>query len=682
VAKIIVLCGIKKQNTRFEIKYRLFKQNHLICKTIFLTYMCGISAIILKTKAHQHLKKNAMIMAEALKHRGPDSEGYMVYTEGNCYPLYGEKTQKNCIQNALPFSAQQSIQDVDLSNSQFILSHKRLSIIDLSPSGHQPMCDHQKQIWITYNGELYNYIELRADLKRLGHTFHTQSDTEVIIEAYKEWGSQCLERLNGMFAFILFDKGKETFLISRDITGVKPLYYYENQDAICFASEQKALLKIVGINKTLDEDSIYKHLLYNFQGSDIDGKENTFFKYIKSIPKSQALSYKLRTNEKQWYRYFDPSPFLNSSQHLNTDDLEDKVFEGIKQSVNKRLRSDVDIAACLSGGLDSSTITAMMHHLKANDGKPLNLFTITFPNQKEDESVYAQAMAKHINGLWHPVQPNAIEFEKDINDLVYSQDTPIVNTSTYAQWRVIKAVKEYGFKVVMNGQGGDELFGGYPIHWLSYWNEIPWLQKIKEQSTPSFFVSPWQFEYKQRLKQALHKTWKKNYSNERHFNTQFINRTILAKEKHCYYYNTLNEHLLNDYFGFTLSNYLKYEDRCGMWHSVESRLPFADDKDLMQLLFNINGKVKLRQSLLKDLLRKSMSHILPELIIRRNDKKGLESPDSHFLPILKKDLKIHPVLTSYLSKKYIDQILKNQNIDASFQVKVLFFNKWLEIFIA
>ncbi len=644
--------------------------------------MCGITAIISKTKQGIADVNEIRALNNALKHRGPDSEGYLAFDSKDFYPMFGSDTLANCKNNALPFSSKAAVNEYR-TPAQFILGHRRLSIIDLSPSGHQPMCDQSQNYWITYNGELYNYLELKSELQLLGHQFITQSDTEVIIEAYKVWGEACVKKFNGMFAFVLFDKYKQQFFIARDITGVKPLYYYENNNAIYFASEQKALLKLQHLPKKADAKSVYYHLVFNKQGANENGEEFTFFENISAFPKGQYMIYDLLSGKRKTHQYFNIVEAINSTINTKSEkEIEALVLEKIEQAITLRLRSDVEVGVCLSGGIDSSVIACLINtiHLKNQTPLATQLFSIVFPNQKEDESIYAKAVVDQVRGHWHTYTPNVEKFNQDIEALVYSQDIPIINTSTYAQWSIMEQVKLKGLKVVMNGQGGDELFGGYPPHWLSYWNEISKTQKSKEQKETQFFISPKQYEWKQRIKQKQYSIWRTHFSNEKYLHPDF-KQQFKTEERNHFFYDNLNQHLRADYFGNTLSSYLKYEDRCGMWHSVESRLPFADDKELMVLMFAINGPLKLKNSVLKNLLRESTKRILPQIIYERRDKKGFESPNELFVKkIMPFSLPFNENLKSYLSKNYLQQMPNNQNIDASFLTKTAFFNKWMATF--
>jgi asparagine synthase (glutamine-hydrolysing) len=641
--------------------------------------MCGINAIISKTEKGLVDFTEILELNTALKHRGPDSEGFIAFHHNSIHTFFGKDTQATCINNSFHFSAKKPIAELN-EPSVFLFGHRRLSIIDLSPSGHQPMCDISKAYWITYNGELYNYLELKEELKSLGHTFITNSDTEVIIASYKVWGGDCVKKFNGMFAFILFDEIKKCFFIARDITGVKPLYYYENNEILYFSSEQKALLKINTLPKIANQKSIYKHLVFNKQGSDENGEELTFFENIFAFPKGHSMLYDLNNHKKKLVKYFNIHEEINNSiSKYSEKDIESLIFEKIKTAIEIRLRSDVEIGVCLSGGIDSSVISCMIDKIKQQPS-PTQLFTITFPNQKEDESIYAKAVVDKTNGRWRTYTPTKENFLKDIEDLVYSQDIPIISTSTYAQWCVMRLVKEHNIKVVLNGHGADELFGGYPPHWLSYWNEIDKRQKKEEQKNTVFFIDPKMYEWKQKIKQSQYKIWKTYLSNEKYLNQDFIQQ-FKNDEKELFYFDTLNQHLQTDYFGNTLSAYLKYEDRCGMWHSVESRLPFADDRELMTLMFSIQGKLKLKNSVLKNLLRESTKNILPNTVYNRRDKKGFESPNEAFLQqIMANDLNINKKIQSYLSTNYLEQIIKNQNVNTSFLTKAMFFNKWMGIF--
>ncbi|MFN6037895.1 MAG: asparagine synthase (glutamine-hydrolyzing), partial [Bacteroidota bacterium] len=379
----------------------------------------------------------------------------------------GKDTPENVRQNELHYTSAKRLTTNETGYS-FGFCHRRLSILDLSPRGHQPMCDAKQKIYITYNGEIYNYIEIREDLKKLGYHFTTETDTEVIINSYLAWGKDCLARFNGMWSFVIYDSVKNEFFASRDRFGVKPFYYYIDDENFCFASEQKAIVGLPFVKISLNHQAVYDYLVNHEMEYEPEG----FFKNVMELFPGKYLTYNISTHilrEDSYYaldfnRSFTP---FDQNQFVNAAETTIKLlFDAVKI----RLRSDVKVGACLSGGIDSSVIAGLMQQIYF-DKNSLEFFTACFPGTPVDESNWASQVVLN-GGKWNTVTPTSEELWKDLDDLVYSQDVPIWSSSTYAQFRVMKLAKESGVKVVLDGQGGDELFAGYYPYYLSYWNEL------------------------------------------------------------------------------------------------------------------------------------------------------------------------------------------------------------------
>ena len=577
--------------------------------------MCGIAGIIHKQK-EDSIKDSIFDMSQAIKHRGPDGEGFTFFSESIEIPAYSNDTPKvNIESNRFLFNPKKGLKDVS-SNYHMAFAHRRLSIIDLSESGHQPMCDMSSNYWITFNGEIFNYLELKAELKEKGHQFLTQTDTEVILAAYKEWGTNCLEKFNGMFALALYDKLKQEVFCARDRVGVKPFYFINTATTFAFASEQKAFLKSKLIPFAINESQQIDFIL----NAELETEEQSLFKNIYELKPSHYLIFNLKTFDLNIKSYYDIN--LNSNHHSSESEIIDTIESKLKHAIDLRLRSDVEIGSCLSGGLDSSIIAGMIRQLQP--AKSTQLFTAIFPHETFDESNYAKEVANFVNGNWHTVSPNETDFFNDIEKLNYSQDLPIWSTSTYSQYRVMKLASENHIKVLLDGQGADELFGGYAHHYFSLWKELPLVSTFKSINDARQSIRhPFLNFGKQLLKENLHIGF--DYSSYFHSPLNQI-----AKPRTIHFKNTLNEQLKTDYFG-NLKSFLKCEDRCSMAFGIESRVPFADDVELVDYIFSVQGNKKIKNGVSKYLLREATKNYIPEKIYKRTDKVGFETPVEKWL---------------------------------------------------
>ena len=572
--------------------------------------MCGIAGLISKTNSAS-LKELVFAMSQSIKHRGPDGEGFAFFSKEKHASVYSPETPEiNKSSKAFLFNPAGSIQDLPAEYT-FALAHRRLSIIDLSEAGHQPMCDTTANYWITFNGEIYNYIELREELKQKGHSFVTQTDTEVVIAAYKEWGVTCLQKFNGMFAFVLFDRHANRLFCARDRAGVKPFYYINTTNSFAFASEYKAFIKSKLLPFEIKEAQQFDFIV----NANLENEEESLFKHIKELKPAHYILYDLNTHQLNVQRYYslpeNNYTLLSEAEIINT--IEQKLLNAI----NMRLRSDVEVGSCLSGGLDSSIIAGMVKKLQPQ--KQLKLFTAVFKGETFDESTYAKSVAERVNGNWQTVSPTAEEFFKEIGQLNYYQDLPVWSSSTYSQHRVMKLAAENKVKVVLDGQGADELFGGYAHHYLALWRESNiWnrMSQIKE-SKPTI-VNPYSLYFKQGVKDLLNR----GYDYSSYFNEP---EKHYGKAKHIPFASDLNEELRKDYTG-RLKSFLKCEDRCSMAFGIESRVPFTDDLELVDFMFSVRGNQKIQKGISKYLLREATKNYIPQPIYNRRDKVGFETP--------------------------------------------------------
>jgi asparagine synthase (glutamine-hydrolysing) len=572
--------------------------------------MCGILAYFNRNGISEKELKQSLNALQKIKHRGPDGEGVVLINTktGGFHNLITAETPNAVLENKINLNEALSL-DYDL-----ILGHRRLSIIDVSTNGHQPMY-HQSGNWIIFNGEIYNYIELKEELKSAGFTFKTDSDTEVIHVAYLHWGSKCLEKFNGMFTIVLFDAKTKNLFVANDRFGVKPLYYISDSTKLLFVSEIKQI-KEFNFNLTLNTKAISVYLEDHY----LDYNEETFYNEVYRFKPSCYSGIDLQTShaiKKIPYYEID-----KSKPSVSKDPIE--AFSSLFESAVKlRLRSDVPVGFASSGGLDSSSVLYTAHKLLSKtDPKPdLSTFSAIFPGMEGDESEFIKLIESDLKIQSHYTNPleefNIPDFEKHI----YHQDFPVQSTSYYAEWCVARMVSKQNVKVLLVGQGGDEILAGYHHHFYRYGRQLILSGKI--------------LKYLSLLKK---------YSDLKGIDRNEVHRKIINEVKLSLKFKAglanlgnalsnkwnradkLIDLLKMDLQEFTLPTYLRSDDRDGMAFGLETRHPFLDYR-LIDLCFALPNDYKIRDGWQKWVLREVMSE-MPDMIRYRKDKKGYTTPES------------------------------------------------------
>jgi asparagine synthase (glutamine-hydrolysing) len=653
--------------------------------------MCGIAGII--NFGNLEITAPLFAMSRTLRHRGPDGEGFFLLQDHVEYPAYSNDTPPAVIQSSLPFAPKEDLHQLPKQLYSLGFAHRRLSIIDLNVTGHQPQS--ASGYWITFNGEIYNYQELRSQLMSEGVSFVGQSDTEVVLQMYIRYGKSCVQYFNGMWAMAIYDPHHKEVWLSRDITGVKPLYFYSDKDGIYFASEHKSLLSLreFGMLQTkVQSDAVFDYFIH----SQVDYQGLGMFSGIEEVLGGEELIINLHS------KTFVKQSFLPAKEYVGGYEAFDaekskkyalQVREAFVESVRLRLRSDVPVGACLSGGIDSSSIVSVMRHLQPN--ADIHTFTTVFPNSRYDESSYAKLVSQQSKTIWHDTTLNTSDLLNDLESLMYAQDVPIWSTSTYAQFRLMKLANEQGIKVVLDGQGGDELFGGYPHHLYSYFGES---MMSNISSAARLFSQNTSFLSKSFFKNKILNAWggmpsrllSGNFREDISFfnpdflqthRSRFLNRYELRG-------SSLNQQLFDETHNTLLKNYLKCEDRCSMHFSVESRTPFSDDKELMKIAFNIPSSYKIHEGTFKYILRESMKDLLPKEVYARKDKMGYATPNNQFIYEIKDQVREYfsnPALEEFIDTKKLLQHY-DQFFDARQQpengrlFKFISFAVWMKVF--
>jgi asparagine synthase (glutamine-hydrolysing) len=565
--------------------------------------MCGIAGII--SLDNRTVDNNLLLkMARALSHRGPDDEQFIVFdTEKARFDLFRRGSTSGLAGN-------------------IGFAHRRLSIIDLSPDAAQPMSDEKGLVWIIHNGEVFNYLELREELTKIGYVFRTHSDTEVILKAYMEWGQECLNRFNGMWAFVIYDLRENVIFGARDRFGIKPFFYHTSEKYFAFASEIKALLHLPWIRREPNLTAIKDYLYF----SRVDTSEFSFFTGINSLKPGHYFH--LKRGRFHFQKWWD----ISKNTHTSIQD-EEEIFKRFRNhllnSVKLRLRSDVPVGTCLSGGMDSASIVSLANPILKEGFQ--RTFSIIQPGHPKDESPYIDRLINHFNV---DAQKKAVTGKDLLNDLqkvICSQDEPFTSTSMYAQWKVFELAKNHSVTVTLDGQGADETLAGYPYFKMVYWSELfrkarlsSFVKEVYQDSTtlPKFglnLLMTFSGFLPHRKTIALAKIKDPQYFtywiNKKHFRNIPLPHSRLKN----IFQSHLNQRLHEVFSHDGLPALLRYADRNSMAHSLESRMPFMDHR-LVSFLFSLPPEFKIRNGLSKFIMRKALKDDVPDYILNRHDK--------------------------------------------------------------
>jgi asparagine synthase (glutamine-hydrolysing) len=596
--------------------------------------MCGIAGLVgrLESAAPAIVAR----MTATLRHRGPDDEGYLLAGAGFVRRFRGPDTVPEISDPPLPASAPEG--------TRVAFGHRRLSILDLSAAGHGPMGTPDGRLWITYNGEIFNYVELREELRARGYAFQTTSDTEVLLAAYAEWGEDALPRLNGMFAFALYDARERSVLCVRDRFGVKPFHYRAEDGILAFASEIKALFAHPRMVCRPDEASVCGFLV----AGALDESDRTFFQGVLSLPGGHCL----RVGEdgriavRRWYELPSPPALAVTPEE----------FRGLLQdAVRVRLRSDVDVGTCLSGGLDSSAIVALTARLRGPEAAGAHRsFSVVYPEPALDEGPHIAAVVASTGVRGERTTPTAAELARDLPALARSQDEPFPSASVYSQWRVMRLASEAGVRVLLDGQGGDEVLGGYRYHlgpylaetaraegWGAAVREIDRLHDTSGVGRPllagllAYHALP--------VPEALRARAVARYASHRRLDAGVLDPDVrrrvgvTASQRHRPRATLLAERR-EGLLRTSLPALLRYEDRSSMAFSVEARTPFLDFR-LVERALALPLSDLVRDGWTKAILREAMSGILPECVRLRREKLGFATPEARWLREIAPDVR-------------------------------------------
>lgn len=558
--------------------------------------MCGIAGYYNLENGNEKLLKQ---MNAAQAHRGPDGEGY--YTDGSIG-----------------------------------LAQLRLAIIDRE-HGIQPLYNKDKSLVIIYNGEIYNYLELRAELEAEGYEFTTQSDTEVVLKAYEAWGTASFDRLNGMFAIAIHDKKAGKLVLARDHFGIKPLYIARpGKGQLVFASEIKALLATGAVAKKPNDRVIYRYLRFRIH----EDSEETFFDGITKLMPGEVLELSADGEKKNSFTTLkaDLKRLASENKSYNANAVAEYRHR-LMESVKLRLQSEVPVGTSFSGGLDSSTVVAVINQLMQDDkkatksvGSRQNTFSAIFPGSQNDEEKYVDSLLERVGSsvTAHKIKPDADQFVRDLEDFIRTQEEPLISTGPYAQYKVMEEATNH-VTVLLDGQGADETMAGYIPYYFVYLRQLKvrgeWGKLASELLSGSdIFYRFAKVNLREKLLRKspvavanlLKPDFKKKYATEKFTVTP----------------DNLKLRLVEDTFSNSLPSLLRYEDKNTMRFSLEGRVPFLD-KDVLKFLFALDDESIIKGGWNKRILRDATHDILPPMINRRRNKIGFTTPEHEWFMRLK-----------------------------------------------
>mgnify|MGYP000439281113 CR=1 FL=1 len=522
------------------------------------------------------------------------------------------------------------------------LGHTRLSIIDLTPGGHQPMCSADGRYQVIFNGEIYNYRELRRELRTLGHDFHTDSDTEVLLKSWAQWGKESLRRFVGMFSFALFDSHRGTLSLARDAFGIKPLFYAHTSDSVIFASELPALLALRSEEPQINAQRSYEYLIHQVQ----DRGSDTFIQGVHHVPPAHCLQLDLRAPSRiEVERWWNPSVARTSS--LSFVDAAEQLRELFLDSVRLHLRSDVPLGVALSGGIDSSAIACSIRFLEPNI--ELHTFSYIGEHGSQSEEPWIDIVNEKIGAIPHKVYIDPDDLGRDLDDLIRTQGEPFGGTAMYAQWRVFQSAQKAGMKVILEGQGGDEILGGYYGYpgsvMLSYLESLDWrglwsFAKHYHEWEGRESLNPWRALFGLLLPGGLYKLGSRIVGRDpipKWINKQGIFslgvdiRPLRGGKKWSNRRRRLVEALHESLTQQGLPHLLRYGDRNAMRFSVENRVPFLT-LQIAEFMFGLPEEYLVsKKGEAKSLFREAMRGIVPDDILDRRDKVGFDTPGREWM---------------------------------------------------
>ena len=588
--------------------------------------MCGIAGYIGTLPPNS---KNLKYTSETLKHRGPDGEGF-----------YSHKFQHN--------------------NVFFV--HRRLAIIDLDDRSNQPFS--YKNTILVFNGEIYNYIELRRNLEDLGHKFKTKGDSEVLIHALSQWGQSALDRLEGMWAFAWYNEEDGTLLLSRDRFGEKPLYIWHEDGGFYFSSEVKGLAALAGKWPKINEHHLLQTLVNGYKS--LYKKEETFFQEVKEIAPGTLLTINSKgsiSNKKYW------KPRLVENQKLSFEEAVSITREAIIKAVELRIRSDVPLAFCMSGGVDSNTLISVASKKLGCD---VHGFTIANKDSRYEEQSLVDIAVKDLAVKHTQVTLSKENFLSNMRAITIAHDAPVATISYYVHWLLMREINNNGYKISISGTAADELYSGYYDHHLLYLASISENKELFKKSKKNWLTHVAPYVRNQLLQDPdrflKHPNFRDHIYSGKDFGEYLYNPILELFHEKDYPVSLLRKRMLNELFYETVPVILHEDDINAMHNSIENRSPFLD-RNLFETSLQIPTEFLIKNGRAKSVLRESMRGIVPDAILESPRKVGFNAPIEDLLDmndsINREQLLDDSPIFNFVNKSKIEKILDNKKLPNS-----------------
>jgi asparagine synthase (glutamine-hydrolysing) len=662
--------------------------------------MCGITGVL--TKFPKELNRSLFDMNNNISHRGPDDEGYAIIDSKNNLQLYSGGDTNPYHKERCP-----SIQKTFNEKIKLGLGHRRFSIIDTSYHGHQPWVDSQTGNVLVFNGEIYNYIELKQELISLGYgPFRTNTDTEVFSVAYRAWGIDCFNKFNGFWACAIYDKKNKKLILSRDRFGKKPLYVYRDKGTLYFSSEIRSIFAGIPknkLNKTINKHAAFLYLAYD--------RRNTFFdsmwENIDQIEQASYHIYNMDTLACQKVKYWQLPEDRLSTKEITLEQATNKLRKLLQSAVAIRLRSDVPLEANLSGGMDSSAIVAHATQLLKKKNKKLTTHFIRYYNDNSlNESYYANSVANFTKSNHEEVWISADDSWEHFESITSLLEEPVHSMAFFTQWIAWKKIADQGFKVMLNGASNDELMLGYDylsriedirllnsgrfpkkiqaenlFHWMSALKIGKWfVSGLLAPEITNTIRSLVSLPDRRRIIAennitTFNKIFSKefvdyNYDLNKKFNQYFMDSNVSADKR-----------MRADFGILRIPFWNSAMDKSMMSIPIEVRFPFLDYR-LVEYVFRLPTEYLYRDGITKYILRKSLKKMLPDEVIWRKKKMGFSVPKQQWINNNTENIKELLIntrnLNEYVNTKYINENF--QNISPDYIWRIVFFSKWMEIF--
>jgi len=587
--------------------------------------MCGIAGYISR-RTKRNNAGDLIAMARSLNHRGPDDEGYAFINSQT-------RDLLNCSGAESDFQIRSQFTDIVKTGEAFAhdigLSHRRYSIIDLSPSGHQPMWDEQENVCLSFNGEIYNYLELRSELEDMGYQFQTHSDTEVFLKAYLQWNTQVFSRLNGPWAAVLYDKKKNQLLLSRDRIGKAPLYYAVQNGCLYWASEIKAILAVCAAGTfAVREQAVDDFLVYDLR--DFDG---TFWEGIMDFPPAcfawvgKDLSLKIE-------RYWDFPRGRMTANEICVDDAADTLRELLISAITLRMRADVPVAFELSGGMDSSSIVSLTASALS---QKISTFTVKYTDGHVDEEPFARAVAQHYKDqINYNVLPGQnYDFWQDADRFVWLEEEPFHSPNLFILQSQRREIKKQGVEVVIAGSAGDEVLAGYPSeYYVPFWDYLMKNHKFRDlihecrcNTEMGFLRAMYMFLKNEIIPKPIHDHVSRLKNLRRIRNIYLPVCNIVRRSRRD---RSFDGTMLDNMTRWKMNYWMRSGNKTTFGIPIEPRTPFLDYR-IVEFAFSLPPEYLIHDGWLKWILRVASSNALPSQVVWRKRKMGFPFPLKNWL---------------------------------------------------